>query len=74
MEACELKNIEFVSGLNNLEVVNLQGNEIRDYTALENCKKLRKIYTYGNPRLEPDLPERVVIETMPERDTKLILK
>lgn len=61
MPKCELTNIEFMSGLTNLEVVNVQENEVTDYSPLLSCKKLRKIYVSGNPQKETGLSESVEV-------------
>lgn len=71
---CGIDNIEFIAGFQNLEMVDLQENEITDYSPLESCKRLQKIYTRGNPKSDPKLPETIEVDGEPCLESVTFLK
>lgn len=62
---CGIDDISFIAEFQNLEVIDLQENEITDYSPLDSCKKLKRIYIYGNPKKDPVFSSNIQVYTEP---------
>lgn len=60
-----INDISFLAAFQNLEVIDLQENEITDYSPLDSCKKLKRIYIFGNPEKEPVFSRNIQVYTEP---------
>lgn len=58
---CNVESLDFAAPLFNLKTLDVQENEISDYSPLENCKKLTALYVYGNPSINPKVSSRVTV-------------
>lgn len=50
-----VENLDFATALFNLKTLDVQENEIVDYSPLDSCRKLTELYVYGNPSTNPKL-------------------
>lgn len=57
-----LSDISFLEEVTDLRECDLRNNEITDYAPLLECKKLKKVYTGGNPQTEPGLSTSVEVD------------
>lgn len=58
----DLSDISFLEGISELRECDLRNNEITDYAPLLECKKLKKVYTGGNPETDPALSGSVEVD------------
>lgn len=58
---CNVESLDFAAPLFNLKTLDVQENEIADYSPLENCRKLTALYVYGNPSVNPKVSSRVTV-------------
>lgn len=61
MDGCGLTDISFVEEISGLKYCSFAGNEIENFTPLNQCKFLEVAALYGNPNTEPALSGEVVI-------------
>ena len=61
MDGCGLTDISFVEEMFGLKYCSFAGNEIEDFTPLNQCKFLEVAALYGNPNTEPELSGEVVV-------------
>ena len=61
LRKCQLTNVSFLTEYPNLRICNLQSNKIVDFSPLNACKKLEKVYVYDNPYEELPFSEEVKV-------------
>lgn len=61
-----ISDISFLVGNSELRECDLRNNEITDYEPLLGCKKLKKVYTGGNPQTDPKLPVMIEVDAEPD--------
>jgi len=58
---CNLEDLSFLSGLPKVKILELEQNQIKDYSPLTECPSLCQIYTWGNPTIDANLGENVEV-------------
>ena len=61
LSECRLTNVSFLAEYENLRNCNLQFNKIVDFSPLNQCKKLEKVYVYDNPYEELSFSDEVKV-------------
>lgn len=63
LKDCNLRDVSFVTNLENLRVCNVETNFISDFSPLQNNLKLEELYCANNTTSLVDLPESVKVYT-----------